>query len=100
MRKVDCDVSAFLSGGFKEPFRNFLEMDTLVLDKAMNLYADIPENTGHVSSVLSSGGTSGNFVRRYFKKGMGRCLSGCRTVVVRLEKDGATHEWTEYIVFD
>lgn len=100
MRKLDADVEDWLAGRCREEYRQFLEMDTMVLDNAIKLYAEVPHNTGRVISVNASGGTSGNPTRRYMKKGIGRFLSGCRSVVVRMEKDGNTHEWTEYVVFD
>ena len=100
MRKVDSDVSSWLSGKCKIPFKAFLEMDTMVIDNAIKLYAEIPQNTGRVIGIDTAGGTSGKRFRRYAKEGISTFLSGCRTVIVRLEKDNAVHEWTEYIVFE
>ena len=100
MRNVDSDIEPWLNGDFRERFKPFREIDHVVIDKAMSLYAEIPDMKGTVNVLNIGGGTSGKMVQRFYKDGINRFLSGCRTVIVRLERDSEVKEWTEYLVFD
>lgn len=101
MRKVGVGVEKWILGAWNNTeFKTFLEMDTMVLDTANKLYAVSEEISGKVLKIESHGSTSGTFAKRFCKKGLGRILSGCRTVMVSAEVFGQTQDWTEYIVYE
>lgn len=100
MRRVDCSIDKWLNGDIKTPFRQFQEMDTMVLDSVYKLYSEISPIGCVIDNIETFGGTSGKCVARFAKRGMGKVLSGCRTVVCKSNMHGCEHNWTEYIVFE
>ena len=100
MRRVDMPFEEWWKGGCSTRFKPFLPMDKIVLNNAYALYSEIGETNAAIRSIKTSGGASGKPLRRFAKKGLGRYLSGCRSLLVSMEKDGEMYEWSEYIVFE